>query len=107
MKNNYHITSYRDLVREEKLVRDRIQQQETEIKLQVKKLPEEVVLLAINRVISTVASTSILSIGNMIVRSVLSYFTGNAPSDKNESGKTIQRVVSNILERFFHKNHEE
>jgi len=53
-KRHVHITSLSDLEREERNVRQRLKQQEAELGLRIKKLPEEIVTAAIIRLVSSV-----------------------------------------------------
>jgi predicted ATP-grasp superfamily ATP-dependent carboligase len=103
MKNNYHITCYRDLEREERLVMDRIKIQEQEIKAQFKKLPQELLITAINKTISSFTGGNILASGGKILQSVISYFIKNSMDENSEPGKMVENLVIKVLDKLFHK----
>ncbi len=60
-KRRVHITTLSDLAREERNVRERLKQQEAELVLRVKKLPEEIITTAIIRLVSSVVKGNTLN----------------------------------------------
>lgn len=60
-KRRIQITTLSDLAREERNVRERLKQQEAELVLRVKKLPEEIITTAIIRLVSSVVKGNTLN----------------------------------------------
>ena len=95
MKNNYNITCYSDLEREEIRVRKRIMKLETEIKGRFKTLPEDMITAGITKMITGIVSGSVFQSAISIFRSVKSYFFDK---DKDSSSKKGFKDI--ILEAF-------
>jgi hypothetical protein len=103
MNNNYNINCHRDLQREEMRVKKRLKEQEEALRNQFKKLPEEIVIMGVTKVITSFTSGGIINSGGKIIRSIVSYFI-----QKNEGEGVIQngikKFIVSVLDKIINKN---
>jgi hypothetical protein len=89
MKNNYNITCYADLEREEIRVRKRIKRQEVELQERIKRLPEEVITIGITKAITGIISGNLMKTASSVFKGVVSYFFGKSD---NSGGGFFKRI---------------
>ncbi|MCE3280426.1 MAG: hypothetical protein K0S44_2617 [Bacteroidetes bacterium] len=104
--NNYNITSYKDLQQEERCVKLRLKEQEETLRLQFKKLPEEIVVTGVTKVITSFTSGNIINSGGRILRSVVSHFLKNN-SGENIFQNGIKTFITNLVDKFINKTDKE
>jgi hypothetical protein len=106
MINNYNITSYKDLQREEKQVKIRLKEQEESLRLQFKKLPEEIVVTGVTKVITSFTGDHLINSGGRILRSVVSHFLKNNGGE-NVFQNGIKTFIINLVNKFINKTDKE
>lgn len=101
--NNNNITCYKDLQREERRVKMRLKEQEETLRQQFKKLPEEIVVTGVTKVITSFTSGNIVNAGGKIIRSLISHYI-----EKSEGEGVIQngikKFITNLMNKFGNKD---
>ncbi len=91
--NNQNISCIYDLKREERKVRSRIRNHESEIAERFKKLPEEIVTVAVLKVVSAVSSSDIVNNSLNYIHKI----TDKLFSRKEEHGSVKGAVLDGIF----------
>jgi hypothetical protein len=102
MKNN--ISSYADLDREEIRIRKKLLKQEEEIRIQLKRLPEEVVIASVKKTFSGFFNGGFRDTGGRIIRSLISSFFEKKKEEGEEQEDGIRSMVGNLIRNFINKN---
>ena len=97
MKNNYTISCYADLEREEARVRKRIKKQEEELRTKLKSLPEEMVTSGITKIVTGVINGNIFKTIGSVIRVVVSAFSKKKEGEESGSGfmDIIKAIIKN------------
>lgn len=97
MKNNYTITCYADLEREETRVRKRLKKQEETLKLKLKTLPEEIVTAGITKIVTGIINGNIFKTLGSIIKVVVSAFSAKKEGEGSGSGfmDIVKAVIKN------------
>lgn len=101
-KINYSINSYADLDREEIRVKKRLKKQEEAIKLQLKSLPEEIVMAGITKLIAGIVSGNLFRSAGSVIKIVKSVFSKKEEASES-SGSGIMDLVKSVLKDKFSK----
>jgi hypothetical protein len=101
MENNYYIHSYDDLDREEIRVKKRLKVHEKALKEQFKTLPEEIVSVGTNKIISGVLNGDIFKSTVTIVKTIGSLIFSK---DKDSS---LNSSIIDLLKEVFKKKFED
>ncbi|MES2132789.1 MAG: hypothetical protein V4506_10580 [Bacteroidota bacterium] len=99
-KINYSINSYADLDREEIRVRKRLKKQEEAIKLQLKTLPEEIVMAGITKLIAGIVSGNLFRSASSIIGVVKSAFSKKEESGESSGGGIMDLIKSVLKDKF-------
>lgn len=99
-KINYSINSYADLDREEIRVKKRLKKQEEAIKLQLKSLPEEIVMAGITKLIAGIVSGNLFRSAGSVIKIVKSAFSKKEESSEDSGGGIMDLIKSVLKDKF-------
>lgn len=102
MKNNNQITCFADLEIEEKKIKKRIKKQEELIKIAIQKLPEELVIVGITKIISSVINDNTFKSIGSIIKTIYSIFSESDKENANSGNSLIVTVARILKEKLFH-----
>ena len=96
MKNNYTITCFADLEREEIRTKKRIKKQEEELKLKLQTLPEEIVTAGVTKIITGIINGDIFRSAVSIIKTVGSVFSGGKEKASG-TGSSFTDIIKTII----------
>ncbi len=96
MKNNYTITSFADLEREEIRVKKRIKKQEEELKQKLQTLPEEIVTAGVTKIITGILNGDIFRSAVSVIKTVSSIFSRDKEKT-SDTGNGFVDIIKTII----------
>ncbi len=101
MNNKNQIMCFADLEIEEKKIKKRIKKQEELIKIAIQKLPEELVIVGITKIISSVINGNTFKSIGSIIKTIYSIFSESDKESTNSRNSIIVTIAQILKEKLF------